>query len=99
MIVSVTDLAAQLRVDSGGNTTIKYGTFSSGNDAVLYLGDTNHYIRSVFGYGVYIGTGATNIIRIPQYTGWVGINRNPSYTLDVNGSIRADVTVYSSDER
>lgn len=93
-----TNLKAQLRVNSNGDTTVKYGTFSPNNDAVLYLGDTNNYIKSTF--GVSIGTGATDIIRIPQYSGgFVGIYRNPQYSLDVNGAIRADATVYSSDER
>lgn len=90
---------AQVRVDSNGNATVKYGTFSTNNDAFLYLGDTNHYIKAKFGYGVTIGTGGSDIIKMPQYTGRVGINREPLYTLDVNGPVRADQTLYSSDLR
>lgn len=89
---------SQIKVDSNGNTTIKQGTFSQGNDAVLNLGDTNHFIKSIFGYGVRIGTLGTSV-NLPSWTGCVGINREPSYALDVNGSIRANTTVYSSDER
>lgn len=90
---------AQVRVDSNGNATVRYGTFSANNDAILYLGDTNHYIKSKFGYGVSIGTSGSDVIKMPQYTNRVGISREPLYTLDVNGPIRADLTLYSSDER
>jgi hypothetical protein len=99
IFLTSTNLNAQLRVDSNGDTTVKYGTFSLNNDAVLNLGDANNYIKCQFGYGVSIGTGATDIIKMPQYTGCVGILREPEYALDVNGAIRADLTVYSSDER
>ncbi len=93
---------SQVKVDNNGNTTIKYGTFSQGVDAVLYFGNTDHYIKSVFGYGIKIGTaGALDVIRIKQYAQTVGINRDPDpqYKLDVNGNIRANTTVYTSDRR
>ncbi len=91
---------SQLKVDSNGDTTVKYGNYSPGNDAILYLGDTNHYIKSVHGWGVKIGTaGSPDVIRIKQYTTNVGIGRDPLYTLDVNGTIRANTTLYSSDKR
>lgn len=92
----------QLNIDSNGNATFKYGTFASGVDAIIYLGNTDHYIKSVFGYGVKIGTaGAPDVIRIKQYAQTVGINRDPDpqYKLDVNGNIRANTTVYTSDRR
>lgn len=89
---------SQIKVDSNGNTMIKQGTFSQGNDAILYLGDSNHFIKSIFGYGVRIGTPGLSV-NLPQWTGGMGINREPSYALDVNGNIRANTTVYSSDER
>jgi hypothetical protein len=92
---------SQLNVDSYGNTTIKYGTFSQGVDAVLNFGNSDHYIKSIFGYGIKIGTvGATDILRIKQY-GTIGINRDPdsSFKLDVNGNIRVNTTTYSSDQR
>ena len=91
---------SQLRVDSNGNATVKYGNLSSGNDAILYLGDTNHYIKSVWGSGVRIGTaGSIDVIRLTQWDSRVGINRDPSYTLDVSGTLRVNTTLYSSDER
>lgn len=93
---------SQVNIDNNGNTTIKYGTFAPGADAVLYLGNTDNYIKSVFGYGVKIGaSGAADVIRIKQYDQTVGINRDPdvSYKLDVNGNIRANTTVYTSDRR
>lgn len=92
---------SQLNVDSYGNTTIKYGTFSPGVDAILNFGNSDHYIKSIFGYGIKIGTvGATDILRIKQY-GTIGINRDPdsSFKLDVNGNIRVNTTTYSSDQR
>lgn len=36
---------------------------------------------------------------IVKETGWVGVNRTPSYPLDVAGTIRANTTLYSSDLR
>lgn len=93
---------AQVNIDNNGNTTIKYGTFATGADAVLYLGNTDNYIKSVFGYGIKLGTsGAPDVIRIKQYDQTVGINRDPdaSYKLDVNGNIRVYTTVYTSDKR
>lgn len=41
------------------------------------------------------------MIRIKQYDQSVGINRDPdaAYKLDVNGNIRANTTVYTSDRR
>ncbi len=92
---------SQLKVDNYGNTTIKYGTFSPGVDAILNFGNSDHYIKSIFGYGIKIGTlGATDILRIKQY-GTIGINRDPdsSFKLDVNGNIRVNTTIYSSDQR
>jgi hypothetical protein len=91
---------SQIQVNSNGDFTIKHQTFSQGNDAVLYLGNTEHYIKSVFGYGVKIGTsGMADWIRIKAWTGGVGINRDPQYSLDVNGNIRAQTTLYTSDIR
>jgi hypothetical protein len=89
---------AQLKVDNSGNTYVKYGTFSPGNDASVFLGDNNHYIKSKFGYGVVIGTGNTDVIKLPQWSGKVGILMEPSYTLDVNGYIRG-YNLIPSDKR
>lgn len=92
---------SQLKIDASGNTTVKYGNFSSGNDAILYFGDTNHYIKSVFGYGIKFGSaGVPDILRIKQW-GTIGIKKDPdsSFSLDVNGTIRVNSTTYTSDER
>jgi len=91
---------SQLRIDNSGNTLLKFGSFSTGNDANLYLGDNNHYIKSKFGYGVSIGTaGGAEAIRIPQYSGKVGIYAVPSYTLDIGGTTRAQNYLTFSDIR
>jgi hypothetical protein len=80
---------AQLKVDNTGSTYLKNGTFAVGNDAVLYFGDANHYIKGKFGYGVTIGTyGYPDLIKVLQNGGLVGIGMEPSYQLDVNGTIR-----------
>src|SRR5688572_545978 len=94
----ITNSYSQIRVDNNGYTLLKYGTFSTGNDAVLYLGDYNHYIKSKFGYGVSIGTyGSVEAIRIPQFANSVGIFKHPSYTLDINGPVRATTYLTGSD--
>jgi hypothetical protein len=91
---------AQLKIDNNGNTTVNYGTFSPGIDGILYLGNTDHYIKSKFGYGVSIGTaGEPDAIKIPQYSGRVGLFMDPLYTLDVNGIIRAYNVNINSDIR
>ncbi len=99
-LISCSALFGQIRVDNGGSTLLKYGTFSPGNDAVLYLGDYNHYIKSKFGYGLSIGTyGSAEAIRIPQFAGRIGIFREPSFTLDINGTARATAYYTFSDKR
>lgn len=93
---------AQLKVDNTGNVFIKSGNFyASGMNATLNLGNTDHYIKSDFGYGVSIGTSGSwgASLRLTQYSKKVGVFRDPSYTLDVDGDIRANSTVYSSDAR
>jgi hypothetical protein len=89
---------AQLRVNNNGDVIVRYGAFSPTSDAILYLGDQNHYIKSKFGYGLSLGTaGAPESIKIPQYTAKVGIYREPSYCLDVNGQVRSTQYLLLSD--
>jgi hypothetical protein len=72
---------------------------SSGNEATLYLGDQNHFIKAVNGAGVKIGTfGVTDGIFLQQSTGNVGIGTDLSsniagHRLSVNGSIHAKKVV------
>lgn len=80
---------------SGGNVLVK-GTNnfqSGGHEAVLYLGDNNHSIRSVFGLGVRIGTfGAQDAIAISQNSGNVGIGTtSPNTKLEVKGNVNQDL--------
>lgn len=59
---------------------------------IMYLGDTNHYIRSVSGGGLRLGTygpnSAKDTINIKEGNGYVGIGQgrtNPQTVLDVGG--------------
>lgn len=77
-----------------GNSLIKgTGGFSNvGNQATLFLGDDNHYIRSVKGGGVRLGTyQAPDALTIQEVSGFVGIgideDKTPQAALDVNGWI------------
>lgn len=94
---------SQVKIESNGNATVKYGNFSTGNDAILYIGNTDFYIKSTFGdaleIGAYRSASITSWIRFKKQNPYVGINRDPLYTLDVNGTIRANTTLYTSDER
>ena len=71
------------------------GFDATGKRATVYLGDQNHYICSVWGYGVRIGTyGVGDAITLSQGSGDVGIGMNPDRKLSVNGAIglkRVDV--------
>jgi len=69
------------------------------NSGILYLGDTNHYIKSVHGKGVIIGTykeggGSIEPFFIQQEDGNVGIGtKSPSQKLDVNGNVKASAFI------
>ncbi len=64
--------------------------FPPGDTATVYLGDTNHYIRSIVGGGLRIGTsGASDAISLVENTGNVGIGTTaPGAKLDVNGQVK-----------
>lgn len=52
------------------------------------------------GYGqIYRNLNSPSAIMTFNSNGYFGIGRTPSYKLDVNGSIRVNTTIYSSDER
>jgi hypothetical protein len=73
-----------------GNALLKGtdGWSQVGHEARLYLGDTNHYIKAIFGDGVRIGTWAVpDAITLKQDTGRVGINNtDPGSKFVVKGS-------------
>jgi hypothetical protein len=75
----------------------KYGDNA---EAVLYLGDSKHYIKAKHGTGVQIGTrGAANALTVQQGTGMVGIGTStPEAKLHVKGNIIAtDVLLRNAD--
>ncbi|MFA5300743.1 MAG: tail fiber domain-containing protein [Lutibacter sp.] len=52
------------------------------------------------GYGqIYRNVNSPSVIMTFNSSGDFGIGRTPSYKLDVNGSIRVNTTIYTSDER
>lgn len=85
---------------ASGNVLIK-GTnnFSAaGDEAVLYLGDNNHYIKSVWGGGVRIGSFLVpDAVVLMQGDGRVGIGTDyipTDFKMAVNGKVLAeDVTI------
>ena len=60
----------------------------AGVESRLLLGDGNHYIKSVAGQGVRIGTyGAADLVRLQEGSGLVGIGRTPTaHKLEVEGN-------------
>jgi len=85
----------------GGEGNTINGSASHG---VVYLGDTNHYIRSVTGGGLRLGTyGAQDAVMVQESTGNIGLGMtNPQARLDVqgnaivHGSVSANNTVSGS---
>jgi hypothetical protein len=79
-------LVHRLQVD-GGNVLIRgKANFAANNDeAYLFLGDQNHYIKSTFGSGITINSrNVSNGIFLQQSTGNVGINTSaPLHKLHV----------------
>lgn len=95
--IGTTGPLEKLQVDKGNIKVRGANNFSaSGDQAVLYLGDNNNYIRSIYGQGVAIGG---YILTAPYYAdainialgGNVGIGTsNPgSFKLAVEGTIGA----------
>ncbi|MEM7374082.1 MAG: tail fiber domain-containing protein [Bacteroidota bacterium] len=88
----------------------EYGNPNS-DEAILFLGDTNHYIKSIHSTGVVIGTwGANDGLFIQEDSGNVGIGFAPSQPnqgfapsakLHVNGDIKVEngkVQILSSNQ-
>jgi hypothetical protein len=79
----------RLEVDYGNLLVQGNGSFdSTGEEAFVYLGDTNHYIRSEWNYGVCIGTwGIDPAMVIRERTGRVGIGTtDPQQNLTVQAT-------------
>lgn len=70
------------------------GFVAPGNSAYLYLGDSNHYIKSTFGFGLNLGTwNVPDVVTIREGTGNVGIGtNNPGHRLHVAGQIYASAS-------
>lgn len=68
---------------------------STGNEAIIYFGDVNHYIKSINGSGLRIGTyDAVDAISLQQGTGNVGIaNTNPQAKLDIYSTGSANALI------
>jgi hypothetical protein len=84
----------KLQVNSGNILVRGEGNFGAINEeAVLYLGDHNHYIKSVNGHGVHIGTWAgsngqnptIDVLYIKEITGQVGIGTTNLECSDCGG--------------
>ncbi len=89
----------KFHVDNGDLLVEGVGSFQAGGDeARVFLGDNNHYIKAVNGSGVRIGTfGVGDAITILESSGKVGIGmNNPQYTLDVSGDIHASGTIHGT---
>lgn len=89
---------------TGINETIEARIFvSSNNIARLWTANS----INALGFGIdenavghiYRNINSPVSIMTFKNNGFIGIGRDPSYSLDVNGNIRANTTIYSSDER
>lgn len=87
--------AERLEVDSG-NILVRGpdGFNAAGEQATLYLGDGNHYIRGQYSYGIKIGTWPVGdaLVITEQGGGYVGIGTTtPAAKLHVVGTTRTGV--------
>ncbi len=85
--IGIATPSQKLEVDLGNILVQGTGSFdTSGEEAILYLGDINHYIKSIWGSGVRIGTyGAVDGITLLQTSGNVGIGTtNPGAKLEIS---------------
>ena len=92
----------KLEVDLGNILVQGAGSFDlTGEEATVYLGDTNHFFQSIFGQGVKIGTfGVPDGIFLQEGTGNVGIGTTtPTETLEVigNGEFTGTLEAASAD--
>jgi hypothetical protein len=88
--IGTTTPTQRLHVDLGDILVEGVNSFDAGGEeARVFLGDTNHYIKSIHGSGVRIGTyGVGDVITVLQGSGNVGIGKtNAQEKLDVNGRI------------
>lgn len=88
--IGTNDPSQKFEVDNGDILVQGAGSFDeAGEEAFLFLGDTNSYIKAVHGSGVRIGSWFTgDALAIQQVTGNVGIGTvNPTYgKLHVNSN-------------
>ncbi|MHC4656260.1 MAG: hypothetical protein ACYTDW_07610 [Planctomycetota bacterium] len=88
--IGTTSPNKKLEVDQG-DVLVKGGDGfdAPGDQAIFYMGDTNHSIRSERGFGLKLGTfGAQDAIAVREATGNVGIGTiDPSEKLEVAGPI------------
>jgi hypothetical protein len=86
---------------SGTVETLVYSTDGTGIARVWTCNATGSYgfgMDNTMGY-IYLNVNNPTAIMTFNASSYVGIGRTPSYLLDVNGSIRANTTIYSSDKR
>jgi len=91
------------RFQVGGDLYVKGsdGFDFANEEAPVYLGTVDNYIKGVHGFGVKIGTyAAGDVLAVRAASGYVGIGTNdPQQKLDVTGIIRCTDLVETSDAR
>lgn len=88
---------AALEVSSDGIVTVGAPLTQTGDEAAIYFGDQNHYVKSVFGGGLRLGTlGSSDALIIEEGNGQVGIGtETPDAMLDVENNGTAAHTIVS----
>ncbi|MBP7937349.1 MAG: hypothetical protein KA354_22110 [Phycisphaerae bacterium] len=84
----------RLDVDGGDIQVRGPGSFdATGEEATLWLGDANHYIKGIYGKGVAIGTWwVGDAMYVTEPYGWIGIGTDqPQADLHVDGRTRTNV--------
>ena len=97
MGIGTTTPNSSSKLDVKGNVTVQGPNWSTGNEAKVFLGDVNNYIKATYSQGVrigvYNGTAGEDAIFLQQVTKNLGVGAsNPANKLAVSGnaSIGAD---------
>ena len=85
--LGVGTLSPSQKLEVKGYSLVTGPSWGAGNQAIMYMGDTNYYIKSIFGSGLRIGSYlSTDAISVLENQGGIGFwTTTPNEAVTVNG--------------